>query len=170
MAAANAAAEVVRLTNKPHGCRLKNKHAAATKIQSAYRGHLVSMNQILMQIISGISFEVQMHFVQARKALSALKGLVKLQAVIRGELVRRSVIKKLPSTTLLAEFRPQAHQKRVPSLLEYLNQTESRHSLSRKGGIKSEEMRVSCLYLLMINVDVDLSCFRFVVSFRGHGI
>ncbi|KAH6817713.1 hypothetical protein C2S51_001316 [Perilla frutescens var. frutescens] len=112
VAAANAAAEVVRLTNIPHGLRLKNHHAAAIRIQSSYRGHL------------------------ARKALSALKGLVKLQAVIRGELVRRSVVKKLPS---MAEFR----RKRVPTLLEYLNQSENsnRHSVSRKEGIMSEEVK-----------------------------
>lgn len=115
VAAANAAAEVVRLTHTPHGFRVKNQHAAATKIQSAYRGHL------------------------ARKALSALKGLVKLQAVVRGELVRRNVVKKLPSMALLAELRPRADQKRVPTLLEYLNQSENRHSLSRK-----EEMRLQC--------------------------
>lgn len=39
VAAANAAAEVVRLTNFPYSKRLRN---AAIRIQSAYRGHLVS--------------------------------------------------------------------------------------------------------------------------------
>lgn len=70
--------------------------------------------------------------------MSALKGLVKLQAVIRGELVRRIVVKKLKSM---------AEERRVPTLLECLNQSERRHSLSRKEGYKSEELRVSCLYL-----------------------
>lgn len=79
-----------------------------------------------------------MALMQGRKALSALKGLVKLQAVIRGELVRRVVAKKLLSM---------AEERRVPTLLECLNHSESRHSLSRKEGYKSEELRVSCLYL-----------------------
>ncbi|KAL8489460.1 hypothetical protein ACS0TY_025379 [Phlomoides rotata] len=103
VAAANAAAEVVRLTNIPYEQRMRN----AIKIQSAYRGHL------------------------ARKALSALKGLVKLQAVVRGELVRRRVVR----TT-------RVHQRRVPTLLDYLNQSEKRNSLSQREGTKSEELRL----------------------------
>lgn len=82
---------------------------------------------------------------QARKALSALKGLVKFQAVIRGELVRRSVLRKLSSMALLTDsMNPWDEKKRVQTLLECLSQSESRHSLSRKEGIKSEEIRVSC--------------------------
>ncbi|KAG6427110.1 hypothetical protein SASPL_111350 [Salvia splendens] len=121
VAAANAAAEVVRLTSAPQSHRLKNQHAAAIIIQSTYRAHL------------------------ARKALSALKGLVKFQAVIRGELVRRSVVRKLSSMALLTDLKnPLAEKKRVRTLLECLSQSESRHSLSRKEGIKSEEIRLRC--------------------------
>ncbi|KAL3632515.1 Protein of unknown function (DUF4005) [Castilleja foliolosa] len=111
VAAANAAAEVVRLTNGPYELQKKIQFLAAVKIQSAYRGHL------------------------ARKALSALKGIVKLQAVVRGELVRRRVSKSLT----------QVPQKWAPTLLDYLNQGERRHSLSRKNEIKSEEgIRLRC--------------------------
>ncbi|EYU20787.1 hypothetical protein MIMGU_mgv1a020414mg, partial [Erythranthe guttata] len=66
VAAANAAAEVVRLTNNiPRRVEMTHLPLPVIKIQSAYRGHL------------------------ARKALSALKGIVKIQALARGELVRR---------------------------------------------------------------------------------
>lgn len=42
VAAANAAAEVVRLTNVPYEQRMRKERVAAIKIQSSYRGHLVS--------------------------------------------------------------------------------------------------------------------------------
>ncbi|GFP92905.1 protein iq-domain 31 [Phtheirospermum japonicum] len=91
VAAANAAAEVVRLANKPNDVERRILHLAAIEIQTAYRGHL------------------------ARKALSALKGIVKLQAVVRGELVRKRVVKKLASISFLAKAQPLlVHRNRVP--------------------------------------------------------
>ncbi|RWW77848.1 hypothetical protein BHE74_00013964 [Ensete ventricosum] len=74
VAAAQAAAAVIRLTttaSTKHKSSTVDEDAAAVKIQSAFRAYL---NQILPQ---------------ARKALCALRGLVKLQALVRGHLVRK---------------------------------------------------------------------------------
>lgn len=48
---------------------------------------------------------------QARKALKALKGVVLLQAVIRGQNVRRQIIDHMKSLQLI--LKPEVHQIRV---------------------------------------------------------
>ncbi|KAL0428493.1 UNVERIFIED_CONTAM: protein IQ-DOMAIN 31 [Sesamum latifolium] len=116
VAAANAAAEVVRLTSFPCQVERSNRHLAAVRIQTAFRGYL------------------------ARKALSALKGIVALQAVVRGELVRRCVIKKLASLSSFSKEHHQlVHRRRIRTLHDYFTYGENRHS--QKEGLKSEELQ-----------------------------
>ncbi|XP_031094023.1 protein IQ-DOMAIN 1-like [Ipomoea triloba] len=94
VATAQAAVEIIRLTRPSN-----RQHFAATVIQTAFRGYL------------------------ARRALVALKGIVKLQALIRGQNVRKQA--KMTLKCMQALLRVQARVR------------EQRARLSHDGGRKS---------------------------------
>ncbi|GKE48841.1 IQ-DOMAIN 14-like protein, partial [Tanacetum coccineum] len=87
---------VVRLSSDDRGTLFSGREKwAATKIQSLYRGHL------------------------ARRALRALKGLVKFQALVKGFLVRKQVAATLYSMQALLRAQLAVRSKRAELAVRY---------------------------------------------------
>lgn len=108
VAAAQAAAAVIRLTAAANGRASAIEEAAATKIQSVFRSYL------------------------ARKALSALKGLVKLQALVRGHLVRKQATATLRCMQALVTVQARALAQRIRMVEDAKPITNHRNSTHRK--------------------------------------
>ncbi|OEL23099.1 hypothetical protein BAE44_0015883 [Dichanthelium oligosanthes] len=90
VATAQAAAEVVRLTRPhPNSGGFVREHYAAVLIQTAFRGYL------------------------ARRALRALKGLVKLQALVRGHNVRKQANMTLRCMQALVRVQARVRDQRM---------------------------------------------------------
>ncbi|PHU16870.1 hypothetical protein BC332_12565 [Capsicum chinense] len=103
VAAAQVAAAMVRLTSQGRGGMFK---WAATKIQSVFRGYL------------------------ARKALRALKGLVKFQALVRGFLVRKRAAATLNSMQALSAVRSQRARRSMTNDTRHQPEMRARRSHS----------------------------------------
>uniref|UniRef100_A0A0E0K928 DUF4005 domain-containing protein n=1 Tax=Oryza punctata TaxID=4537 RepID=A0A0E0K928_ORYPU len=98
VAAAHAAAAVVRLSSrKAHLPASAVEEAAAVRIQATFRGYL------------------------ARTALCALRGIVKLQALVRGQLVRKQATATLRcmQALLTAQSQLRAQAQRMRALHEH---------------------------------------------------
>ncbi|XP_073305519.1 protein IQ-DOMAIN 24-like [Primulina huaijiensis] len=120
LAAAQAAAEVVRLTSgggsgrssAPYGSIDRRRFAAAVKIQSTFRAYL------------------------ARRALRALKGLVKLQALVRGHIVRKQSANMLKRMQAMARIQARATAHRAHGSESSLS--SMKHSNARHPGVVNQ--------------------------------
>ncbi|GAB2294175.1 IQ-DOMAIN 14-like [Dionaea muscipula] len=86
---------------------LMDRHACATKIQAVYRGYM------------------------ARRSYRALKGLVRLQNLMKGQSVKRQIVSALKSMQLLVHVQSQIQSRRI-HMLE--NQAPQRQASCRSSG------------------------------------
>ncbi|KAJ7980641.1 Protein IQ-DOMAIN like [Quillaja saponaria] len=93
---------------------LRSHHASATKIQAAYRGYL------------------------GRRSFRALKGLVRLQGVVRGQSVKRQTMNAMKYMQLLVRVQSQIQSRRIQMLEsqaryqpEYKNDKEVESTLGK---------------------------------------
>ncbi|KAK6143439.1 hypothetical protein DH2020_023787 [Rehmannia glutinosa] len=94
VAAAQAAAEVVRLTTDNRFTGKSKEEIAAIKIQTAFRGYL------------------------ARRALRALRGLVRLKSLVDGPTVKRQTANTLKCMQTLSRVQSQIQSRRIRMLEE----------------------------------------------------
>ncbi|KAG1359142.1 protein IQ-DOMAIN 1 [Cocos nucifera] len=106
VATAQAAAEVVRLTKPSSASSSVREHDAAIVIQTAFRGYL------------------------ARRALRALRGLVKLQALVRGHNVRKQANMTLRCMQALLRVQAQVRDQRVRLVQEASGCNSNKSSFS----------------------------------------
>ncbi|KAA8539350.1 hypothetical protein F0562_026042 [Nyssa sinensis] len=116
VAAAQAAAKVVRLTTAARYSGKSKEDIAAIKIQTAFRGYL------------------------ARRALRALRGLVRLKSLIQGQSVKRQATTTLRCMQTLARVQSQVRARRIRMSEE--NQALQRQ-LQQKHEKELEKLRAS---------------------------
>ncbi|KAL2234140.1 UNVERIFIED_CONTAM: Protein IQ-DOMAIN 14 [Sesamum indicum] len=134
-----------------------SQELAATKIQAAFRGYLVSF------FLKGSSFLDGYLPGQARKALRALKGVVKLQALIRGWAVRQQAINTLKCLQSIVNIQSEVCSKRCERIKdnshcqEYKSQDFREKDIKRSAETEREKVYGRRRYWLEQWVDAQLA-------------
>ncbi|KAA3457711.1 protein IQ-DOMAIN 14-like [Gossypium australe] len=153
VAAAQAAAAVVRLTSNSGRCAresaavhvcnnnsyIAHEESSAIKIQSAFRGYLShwisieSQNQVSLNGSNLVPFDPT----NARRALRALKGLVRLQALVRGHIERKRTAEWLRRMQALLRAQARARAGRAQISESSQSSCKSSHFHHPRNGTKS---------------------------------
>ncbi|KAL3327828.1 hypothetical protein AABB24_035477 [Solanum stoloniferum] len=133
VAAAHAAAEVVRLTTVNQFSGKSQEEVAAIRVQTAFRGYL------------------------ARRALRALRGLVRLKSLVDGPTAKRQTANALKCMQTLSRMQSQISSRRIRMLEE--NRALQRQ-LMQKHVKELESLRVSLFFLFSFLVKERIWCWN----------
>ncbi|XP_038715071.1 uncharacterized protein LOC120008769 [Tripterygium wilfordii] len=145
---------VMPTKHESDGITIRVEDAAATKIQAAFRSYLISEND-------------QMIFMQARKALCALRSLVKLQALVRGHLVRKQTAATIRRMHALMSIQVRARFQRV-QMAEESQSASRRLSSMHTNTPLSNRFRKSHTQAIGINVHETCGVWNNKHGFLNH--
>lgn len=136
---------------KMHAMAVANKEAKAIKIQSVFRSYL------------------------ARKALRALKGLVKLQALVRGHLVRKQATATLRCMQALVNVQTRARAQRIwmnedvnPSQRQSIHRRSTQENRIRHTNYENERVMEENIKIVEMDVGESKGCVKSRNSYSHH--
>ncbi|KAG2398189.1 hypothetical protein LR48_Vigan08g204400 [Vigna angularis] len=126
--AAHAAVEVVRLTGVSQSaliCKEKSEESQPLKTSNAAPQFTHQCKRDIQESAAVIKIQTAFRGYLARKALRALKGIVKLQAIIRGRAVRRQAMSTLKCLQSIVSIQSQVCARRLQMVEGRCDYTEN---------------------------------------------
>ncbi|KAG7016641.1 Protein IQ-DOMAIN 14 [Cucurbita argyrosperma subsp. argyrosperma] len=134
VAAAKAAVEVVWLTGTPQSHQQNAAEEPFKPLKKAPPSDLLRREREIHEF-AAITIQTAFRGFLARKALRALKGIVKLQAIIRGRAVRRQAIATLKCLQSIVSIQSQVYSNRLHPPQNTFNSPETKQFQSLRDRI-----------------------------------